>query len=321
MKWGLLSTAHINQAILGGADATQEATVVAVASRDRARAEAYAREHGIERAHGSYEALLEDPEVEAVYVPLPNSMHVPWSIRALEAGKHVLCEKPLTRRAAEAEEAFAAAERAGRLLAEGFMWRHHPQVARLRALLDQGAIGRLRLVRAGFSFPIADAGDIRMTSALDGGSLMDVGCYCLSATRVVAGAEPERVSGEQVIGGDGVDVAFSAVLRFPADVVGQFDCGFAVAKRGELEVAGDGGTILLRDPWHGRAPAIELRRDGEVEDVPVEPANPYALELADFARAARGEAPPLLGREDALGQARAIEALYRSAEEGRSVEL
>src|SRR5688572_18600220 len=123
LRWGLLATARINDAILTGAGLTDEAEVVAVASRDRDRAEAYAREHGIERAHGSYEALLEDPEVDAVYVSLPNSLHVPWSVRALEAGKHVLCEKPLTRRAADAEEAFAAAERTGRLLAEAFMWR------------------------------------------------------------------------------------------------------------------------------------------------------------------------------------------------------
>jgi len=321
MRWGLLSTAHINEAILGGADATDEATVVAVASRDRPRAEAYAREHGIERAHGSYEALLEDPDVDAVYVPLPNSMHVPWSVRALEAGKHVLCEKPLTRRAAEAEEAFDAAERSGRLLAEAFMWRHHPQVARLRELLDAGTIGRLRLVRAAFSFPIASQDDIRMFSELDGGSLMDVGCYCLSGTRLVAGTEPERVYGEQVLGGDGVDIAFSAVLRFPDDVVGQFDCGFAVAKRGELVAVGEEGTITLSDPWHGRTAIIAVQREVGIDRVDVDPVNSYALELEDFARAARGEAEPLLGRQDALAQARAIEALYRSAGEGRSVAL
>ncbi len=176
MRWGLLSTAAINAAILGGARETDAAEIVAVASRDLARAEGYAREHGIERAHGSYEALLEDPDVEAIYVPLPNSMHVPWSVRALEAGKHVLCEKPLTRRVAEAEQAFAAAERSGRLLAEAFMWRHHPQTRRLRELLDEGVIGRLRLIRAVFSFPLREAENIRLDAELDGGGLMDVGC-------------------------------------------------------------------------------------------------------------------------------------------------
>jgi xylose dehydrogenase (NAD/NADP) len=314
MRWGLLSTADISRAIVHGAWGTDEATVVAVASRSGSRAERYAREHGIERAHGSYEALLEDPDVEAIYNPLPNSMHVPWSVRALEAGKHVLCEKPMTRRAAEAEEAFAAAERAGRLLEEAFMWRHHPQTRRLRELLDEGAIGRLRHVRASFAFPLHDHGDIRMQAALDGGSLMDVGCYCLSGLRLIAGAEPERVAAEQVLGGGGVDIAFCATLRFPDDVIGQFDCGFAGPKRHDLEAIGEEGRLQLADPWHCRAPGIELERDGEVERIEIERDDPYTHELEDFARAARGEAPPLLGAADALAQARAIEALYAAAE-------
>jgi len=321
MRWGLLSTAHINGKLLAGAQGTDEAAVVAVASRDRSRAEAFAREHGIERAHSSYEALLEDPEVDAIYNPLPNSMHVPWSIRALEAGKHVLCEKPLTRRAAEADEAFASAERAGRVLEEAFMWRHHPQTHRLRELLDEGVIGRLRLVQASFSFPLADAGDIRMQSELDGGALMDLGCYCLSGARLVAGAEPERVSGEQVLGGDGVDVVFAATLRFPGEVIGQFHCGFAVGGRHHLEAIGDEGSLQVSDPWHGRAPGIELRRDGGSERIEIAPANPYTHELVDFGRAARGEAPPLLGKADALAQAHAIEALYASAASGAPVAL
>ncbi len=321
MKWGLLSTANINRKLLEGARGTDEATVVAVASRDRSRAEAFAREHGIERALGSYEELLADPEVEAIYIPLPNSLHVPWSVRALEAGKHVLCEKPLTRRPAEAEEAFAVAERSGRLLAEGFMWRHHPQTRRLRELLDQGVIGRLRLVRASFSFPLGDPEDIRLNPELDGGGLMDVGCYCVSGVRFVAGAEPERVSAEQVYGGKGVDIAVSATLRFPDDVLAQFDCGLAVQNRSGLEAIGEQGSLYLADPWHGRSPAIVLTGEGEPETIEIAPANPYTHELENFARAVRGDEPPLLGREDALGQARTIEALYASAGSGRSVSV
>jgi xylose dehydrogenase (NAD/NADP) len=321
MRWGLLSTANINRAILEGARRTDEATVVAVASRDRSRAEQYAREHGLERAHGSYEALLEDPEVDAVYVSLPNSLHVPWAVRALEAGKHVLCEKPLTRRPAEAEEAFAVAGRAGRLLAEAFMWRHHPQTRRLQALLDEGRIGRLRLVRATFSFSLRREGDVRMAADLDGGSLMDVGCYCVSGIRLVSGSEPERVHGEQVLGPEGVDVAFSGIMRMPDDVLGQFDCGFVVSARDELEAVGEDGSLFLDDPWKGRAPVIEVRRDGAVEEVAVEAADPYACELADFAAAARGDAPPRFGAADALAQARVIEALYTSAESGAPVAL
>jgi predicted dehydrogenase len=321
MKWGLLSTANINRKLLEGVRGTDEATVVAVASRDRSRAEAFAREHGIERALGSYEELLEDPEVEAIYIPLPNSMHVPWSVRALEAGKHVLCEKPLTRRPAEAEAAFAAAEQSGRLLMEAFMWRHHPQTRRLRELLDAGVIGRLRLIRAVFSFPLDEAENIRLNGELDGGGLMDVGCYCVSGTRLVAGAEPEHVSAEQVLGGKGVDIALSATLRFPDDVLAQFDCGLSIGHRHELEAIGEEGSLYVADPWHGRAPGIVLTREDEAERIEFAPANPYTHQLENFARAARGEAPPLLGAEDALAQARAIEALYASAESGRAVSL
>jgi xylose dehydrogenase (NAD/NADP) len=320
LRWGLLSTAEINAKIVGGARATDEAEIVAVASRDRTRGEAHAREHGIERVHDSYEALLEDPDVDAIYNPLPNSLHVPWTIKALNAGKHVLCEKPLTRRVTEAQQAFAAAEDSGRLLAEAFMWRHHPQAKRLVELVEEGTIGRLRLVRATFSFPLHDETNIRLSAELDGGSLMDVGTYCLSGTRLLAG-EPERVFGEQIMGGGGVDIAFSATLRFPADVLGQFDCGFAVGDRDELEAIGEEGSLFLDDPWHGKAPVIEVRRDGEVERIEVEAANSYGLELADFARAVRGEAAPLLGVEDAVAQARAIEALYESADTGHPVTL
>jgi predicted dehydrogenase len=313
MRWGLLSTANINGKLLAGARGTDEATVVAVASRDRGRAEDFAREHGIERAHGSYEDLLADPEVDAIYNPLPNSMHVEWSIRALEAGKHVLCEKPMSRRPAEVEEAFAAAERAGRVLEEAFMWRHHPQALRLRELLDEGAVGTLRLVTSSFSFPLADVSNIRMQGSIDGGSLMDVGCYCVSGLRLVAG-EPERVSAEQVIGGEDVDVALAATLRFPGDVIGSFHCGFSIGNRRHLEAIGDEGSLFLADPWHGHARGIELRRDDGVELIEIAEADPYTHELVDFARAVRGEDGGVrLGREDAIAQARVIEALYASA--------
>src|SRR5918992_3489185 len=199
VAWGILSTARINRLVLAGARKSDRVDVVAVASRDPARAEEYAREQGIERSYGSYEALLADEDIDAVYISLPNSMHVEWSIRALEAGKHVLCEKPLTRRAAEAERAFDVAERQERLLMEAFMYRHNPQTRRLTSLVDEGAIGRLQLVRAAFSFSAQPATNIRLLADLDGGALMDVGCYCVSASRLLAG-EPTQVRGGQVLG-------------------------------------------------------------------------------------------------------------------------
>jgi D-xylose 1-dehydrogenase (NADP+, D-xylono-1,5-lactone-forming) len=313
VRLGILSTARINRLALAGARKSDRVDVVAVASRDQARAEAYAREQGIDRAYGSYEGLLADQEVEAVYIPLPNSMHVDWSIRALEAGKHVLCEKPLTRHEAEAERAFDAADRAGRLLMEAFMYRHNPQTARLSALVAEGAVGRLRLIRAAFSFTAGDPRNIRLLANLDGGALMDVGCYCVNSSRLLAG-EPEDLHGEQVLGPGGVDVRFAGTMRFKDDVLGEFHCGLDLPVRDELDVIGSEGSLFLDDPFHCRTPVIELRRDGETERIELEPADSYQLELENLSDAIRGEAEPLLGRDDAVAQARTIEALYRSAE-------
>jgi predicted dehydrogenase len=312
MRLGLLSTANINRLVLAGARASDEVEVVAVASRDGERAEAYAGEHGIERAYGSYEALLGDPEIDAVYISLPNSLHVEWSVRALEAGKHVLCEKPLARRPDEVERAFDAAEQAGRVLVEAFMYRHHPQTKRVAELVRDGAIGALRAVRAAFSFPLADPENVRMKPELDGGALMDVGCYCVSGARLLAG-EPERVHGEQCLGPTGVDTTFGGVLRFPGDVVAVFHCSMDLPSRQELEVLGTEGTLLVQAPWR-----VDFGGDVLLNGEPVDvlEADSYQLELEDLAAAIRGEGEPLLGREDALGQARAIDRLYASAESG-----
>lgn len=316
LRVGFLSTASINRLVLAGARRSAEVEVVAVASRDGARAEAYAREHGIERAHGSYEALLADPDVDAVYVSLPNSMHVEWSVRALEAGKHVLCEKPLARRPDDVACAFDAAERSGRVLAEAFMYRHHPQTRRVAELVRGGAIGEPRAIRAAFSFPLADEGNVRMRPELDGGALMDVGCYCVSGARLLAG-EPERVRGEQRVGPTGVDTTFGGVLRFPGGAVATFHSSMDLPFRQELEVLGSEGTLLVEAPWRlDLGGDVLLRRGDGVERVDVPEADSYRLELEDLAAAVRGEREPLLGREDALGQARAIEALYRSASDG-----
>ena len=313
-----MSTARINRLFLEGARESDALEVVAVASRDRNSAERYAREHGIERAHGGYNALLADPEVEVAYISLPNSLHLEWTVRALQAGKHVLCEKPLGRVAADVEAAFDVADREGRLLMEAFMYRHNPQTRRLSELVSAGAVGRLRLVRAAFSFLAADTSDVRLSAGLQGGGLMDVGCYCVNGTRLIAG-EPERVTAEQIIGGDGVDVAFAAAMRFPEDVLGHFDCGLSFAARDELEVVGEYGSLFLDDPWHCRTPVIELRRDGRAERIELEPVNSYRLEAENMSAAIRGTEPLLLGRDDAVGQARAIEALYEAAGTEREI--
>ena len=319
VKWGLLSTAVINELILRGAAESPDVDVVAVASRDEERARSYADDHGLERSYGSYEALLADPDLEAVYISLPNRLHAEWTLRALEAGKHVLVEKPFSKHPDQVEEAFDRADAAGLVLSEGFMWRHHPQTRRLVELIDSGVAGRVRVVRTAFAFDLAaerGTGDTRFDPALDGGALMDVGCYCISGVRLVAG-EPVRARGEQVAGPSGVDVIFTGALSFADGVLGHFDCGFVVPRRAGLEVVGEDATILVPDPFTPRAPGIEVLRPGaEPELIPIEPTSSYRLELENVSAAIRGEGPLLLGREDAIGQARTIDDLYRSAVAG-----
>jgi xylose dehydrogenase (NAD/NADP) len=319
--WGIVSTADINRKVIPGAKASPKVDLIAVASRTQERADAYAAEWEIPRAYGSYEALLADPDVEAVYISLPNTLHAEWSIRAVEAGKHVLCEKPFTRHPDQVEAAWDAADRAGRLLSEAFMYRHNPQTARLRELIGQGAVGEVRLIRSAFSYSLFDADNIRLRTDVEGGALMDVGCYCVSGSRLVAGAEPVAVFGQAWYGPSGTDWVFTGTLRFPGDVLATFDCGTALPGRDELEVIGSEGSLFLDDPWHCVEPVIELRRDGRVERIEVERADSYRLELENVSDAAAGEAELLLGRDDALGQARALEALHRSAQTGTPVSL
>jgi D-xylose 1-dehydrogenase (NADP+, D-xylono-1,5-lactone-forming) len=307
VNWGFLSTAAINDLVLAGARQSDRVEVVAVGSRSGERARAWADERGIPRAHGSYEELLADDEVEAVYISLPNGLHVEWTLRALEAGKHVLVEKPFSRHAHEVQRCFDLADERGLVLSEAFMWRHHPQTARLLELAEE--IGPLRLVRAAFSFPLDRPDDVRWSAALDGGSLMDVGCYCISAARLLAGEPHLSVA---LATGPEVDAHLAGVLRFESGAIAHFDCGFDMPARDELEVVGAHGSLFLDDPWHCREPGIDLRHaDDTVERIEIERVDPYMLELEDVTDAAREGREPLLGRADAVGQARVLETILQ----------
>jgi D-xylose 1-dehydrogenase (NADP+, D-xylono-1,5-lactone-forming) len=324
VRWGLLSTARINQALIAGIRAAKGARLTAVASRDGATASAYADSFGIPEWFGSYEAMLASDAVDVVYVSLPNALHVEWSVKALEAGKHVLCEKPMARSVSEVERAFAAADAAGRLLMEGFMWRYHDQSAVIERLIRDGTIGDLRSVHAEFSFGLAaDSGDPRWSPELEGGALMDIGCYCVSGLRFLLG-EPERAFCETVTDGpgEGVDGRASAVLRFDGDLIGSFDCAMDSAPRSRLEAVGSEGRLISTDPWHGGAPdLVRMAPDGGSEPLTVAAVDPYAREVEDLSQAIATGGTPRLGREDALGQARTIEALYASAASGRAVDV
>ena len=313
LRWGLLSTARINDAFLAGVAESPTADVVAVASRDAERGRAYSQAHGIASAHGSYEALLDDPAVDAVYISLPNGLHLDWTERALRAGKHVLCEKPLGRDPGAVAAAFDLAERQGLQLREAFMYRHHPQTVRLAELVAGGAIGTLRSIRSSFSFVLSDPDDVRLSGDLEGGALLDLGCYCVSASRLLAG-EPESAAGVRVAGGRGVDVSFAGAMRFPGEVIAAFDASFQAADGSWLELAGDAGVLRVEDPWHIHTPGI-VHRDARGERrIEISPANSYRLEAEDLAGVADGGAGGGgLGREDAIGQARALGMLHRAA--------
>ncbi|HEV8460478.1 MAG TPA: Gfo/Idh/MocA family oxidoreductase [Gaiellaceae bacterium] len=320
VRWGIVSTADINRKVIPGAHASDKVDLIAVASRDQTRADAYAREWEIPRAYGTYEAMLADPDVEAAYISLPNTMHCEWSIKALGAGKHVLCEKPLSRHPDEVAAAFDTAERTGLLLSEAFMWRHNPQTKRAKQLVDEGAIGELRLIRSSFSYGLYDTDNIRLRTDVEGGALMDVGCYNVSGSRLFGG-EAVTAYGQAWYGPSGTDWVFGGTLRFPNDVIALFDCGTALPNRDELEAIGSDGSLFLDDPWHCNGPVIELRRDGEVERIEVEHEDSYRLELENVSEAARGEAELLLARDDAMAQARTLEALHESATSGNPFSL
>ena len=200
------------------------------------------------------------------------------------------------------------------------MFRHNPQTARLRELATGGAIGELRLVRSAFSYGLYDTDNIRLQTDVEGGALMDVGCYCVSGSRLLGG-EPESVYASAWFGETGTDWVFTATMRFPGDVLAIFDCGTALPERDELEAIGSEGSLFLDDPWHCRKPVIELRSADGVERIELDPVDSYRLELENLSDAIRGDGEPLLGREDALAQARVIEALFHSAESGASVAL
>ena len=321
MRLGLLSTARINEPIIAAAAERDDVHIVAVASRDDARAREYGSQHGIPRAYGSYNSLIEDPDVDAVYVSLPNALHHDWTMRALASGKHVLCEKPYSRHPSQVDQAFDAAQNVGLVLMEAFMYRHHPQTATIERRVREGSIGRVLAVRSTFTFPLAMMTDIRAQPELDGGALMDVGCYCVSNSRLLAG-EPVSVLAEQVTGTTGVDMALHGTMRFPESVIAQFESSFVAPQRQSLEIVGEEGVLVATAPFRTDWPGeVRISRGDQHEIIAVPDADAYGLELQNFADAVEGRAVPLLGRADALGQARTIDALYRAADTGTSVEL
>jgi D-xylose 1-dehydrogenase (NADP+, D-xylono-1,5-lactone-forming) len=321
LRWGLLGTARINRMLIPPLRASAGNRLLAVGSRDAARANAYAKEWGIERAYGSYEELLADPDVDVVYIPLPNHLHAEWTIRAARAGKHVLCEKPLALSVAEVDAMEAAARQGGIVLAEAFMYRHHPQTLKVRDLVQAGALGALRFVRGTFSFKLDRPEDVRLRPEWGGGCLWDVGCYPLSFARFVLGTEPVEVFGSSVVGPTGIDETFAGQLVFPGGTLVQIDAGFRVPFRTGMELAGTEGTIVVPQPWKPEGLPIVLTRGGVAEEIAVGGDDRYLLEIEELADCVRTGRPPRVSLTESRGNVATIVALLESARLGRPVRL
>jgi len=292
-NWGLLSTAKINNAILAAAPHSTRGRLLGIASRDGQRARAYALEHQLERAYGSYAAMLDDPEIHIIYNGLPNGLHAEWTIKALEAGKHVLCEKPFAVTLAEVDAMHAAAQANGRVVTEAFMYRHHPQTLKIKELIDAGTIGRVRLARMAFSFSLMGApGNVRWNRDLVGGSIWDVGCYPISLARYLFGA-PSAVQGWQVTGASGVDETFVATLEFPGGQIAQFDSSFNMPFRSYAEIVGETGRLWVDLPFQPSRPGakLTLHRGDQAEVIALDNPNMYWLEMEDLHDAILGGQP------------------------------
>lgn len=326
IRWGILSTANIGRKVVTPAlQASRNGEVVAVASRDALQAEAYANNLGIGRSYGTYEALLADPEVDAIYNPLPNSLHKPWTIKALQAGKHVLCEKPLGLNAQECLDMHEAARQNERILMEAFMYRFHPRTERVLELLQSHALGDLRVVRTGFTFKVSNPQDIRLQPNLGGGSLMDVGCYCVNVGRTLLGREPIEAQAFAVWSEKGVDKEMVGVLRFEGKVFLQFHCALNTARQEFVEVVGSDGRLKLESAFlPGTEDAvIECVTGGAKHAQELVPgADEYQLMGEHFADCVLNGRKPRYSALEAAANMAAIEALYRSAHnEGKPVNV
>jgi predicted dehydrogenase len=324
LRWGVLSTARIaeEKAVPGIMNAAR-CRLVAVASRDRARGAAFGERFGLERVHGSYEALLADPDVDAVYIPLPNHLHVDWSIAAARAGKHVLCEKPLALTAADAQRVVDAAAEAGVLVMEAFMYRLHPSWVAVRQIVASGEIGDLVSVQSWFSFFNDDASNIRNVRKFGGGALYDVGCYCVNLSRMLFGGEPVRIVGAVVRDPDnGVDILSSGLLEFDRGQA-TFGCSIRAEDDQRVHVHGTKGRISIAIPFNipaDRPAEIHLTSGGDppvsphTETRAFGPADSYAIEAERFATAVLDGEPLPTPADDAVANARVIDALFADAD-------
>jgi predicted dehydrogenase len=318
LRWGLLSTARINRALIDPIRKSNNSQLVAVASRSQEKAAAYADTWEIPRIHPSYEALLADSEIDVIYNSLPNSMHTEWSIRAMQMGKHVLCEKPLATSTKEVDVIQETASKTGKVITEAFMYRHHPQTSKVKELVDTGVIGKLQLIRGTFFYINKRPLDTRFVPELGGGSLWDVGCYPISFARYIAGAEPVEVYGHQIIGPSGVDLLFAGQMLFPAGIIAQIECSFITPFKTYIEITGSEGRISIPLPYKpGKRTKILLEQEGQAQTIHIHGQELYLGEVEDLEEAILLGKPPLISLTESRGNIATIEALYTSARDGQ----
>jgi D-xylose 1-dehydrogenase (NADP+, D-xylono-1,5-lactone-forming) len=329
VTWGILGTARIAvKRLIPAFRESQIAQLTAVASRDKDRAQRFADEQRIPKGYGSYEALLADDRIDAVYVPLPNHLHREWALHAMAAGKHVLCEKPLATSAAEGVSMFDEAERRGVRLMEGFMYRFHPQTKRVRQLMDQGVVGPPRLIRAAHSFALhlrPSERDFRWREDAGGGSLSDLGIYCIDTARLLFGAEPiHAIAASRYHPDHTAEAETQAILAFPGDRTAVFDSSFLLASRKSYEVIGERGRLTAREPYnpgHGVGVELEVATEEGRRIEPIAAQNEYRLEVDHLSECILEGRAPAISREDSLGNLRVIDALRESARTNRWVEI
>jgi len=317
IRWGILSTARIGRRVIPAIHASRNGEVAAVCSRSLERARSWAAEHGIPRAYGSYEELLADGDLDAIYNPLPNSMHAEWSIKCAEAGFPTLSEKPFASDAAEANGIVDAFEHHGLPLTEAFMYRFHPQHAKAKQILAAGGIGELQIINSSFTFPIKNGANIRLSKALAGGALMDVGCYCVNVMRFMTGEEPHHVTGVAQIGEDtGVDETLAGALEFPSGVIGHFDCGLRSFGQHSYTLKGSTGMIVVPQSFVIDKAAEGIVRhwgeDGFTEHV-IPAVDQYQLMVEDFADALLKGRPPRFAPSDAVNNMIVVDKLLAQA--------
>ncbi len=322
LHWGLLSTARINRSLIPPLRASKRNQLVAVGSRAQDSADKYAQEWKIPRAHGSYEALLANPEIDVIYNPLPNHLHAEWTIKAVEAGKHVLCEKPLALNVEEVDAIQSAARKHGRIVMEAFMYRHHPQTLKVQELVKNGSLGTLKLIRGSFSYVLSREGDVRLKPEMGGGSIWDVGCYPISYARMIVGENPLEVFGWQVAGPTGIDETFAGQMRFANDVLAQFDSSFVIPFHTFMEIVGSDGTLNIPRPFRpGTDEKIYLTQGEKTEIIKIPGQELYVGEVENMTDAILLGHEPRVSLDDSRANVAVIYSLLESARTGKSIKL